>query len=70
VAFLYVARCISLGWSSLLDIQVDLAFLAVETIFFVGSRDTLKKYYTRVAKMLGTEGGEPAASAPDAADRK
>ena len=70
VAFLYVARCVSLGWPSLLDIRADLAFLAVGTIFFIGSRDTLAKYYTRVAKLLGTEGGELAPSGPDAADRK
>jgi len=58
-AFLFVARCISLGWSSFFDVPVVLGFLALEVIFFVGSRDTIRKYYSRVAKLLGTERGQP-----------
>jgi len=60
VPFLFAARGISLGWSSFFDVSLILAFLALEAIFFVGSRDALGKYYTRVAKLLGTEASEPA----------
>jgi hypothetical protein len=35
----------NLGW-------IDLAFLAVETIFFAASRDTLTKYYDRIGQLL------------------
>lgn len=59
VPFLFAARSLSLGWSSLLDVLLILAFLALEAIFFVGSRDALRKYYTRVSKLLGTEPAEP-----------
>jgi len=55
VLFLYIARCIFLGWSSFLTPWDDLGFVAVGLVFFVGSRDTLRKYHTRVARLLGTE---------------
>jgi hypothetical protein len=34
-----------LGWP-------DLAFVALEAVFFVTSRDTLRKYYTRSQQLL------------------
>jgi hypothetical protein len=34
-----------LGWT-------DLAFVAVEAVFFATSRDTLRKYYTRTGQLL------------------
>jgi hypothetical protein len=36
-----------LGW-------LDLAFVVLELIFFVASRDTLSKYYTRSRQLLAT----------------
>ena len=37
-----------LGWA-------DLAFVLLETVFFVTSRDTLRKYYSRSRQLLGAE---------------
>ena len=51
---LYFARQSAVrGWS--LGIE-DIAFLLLGVVFFATSRDNLRKYYTRVAKLLGTEG--------------
>ena len=55
LSFLYLARRLSLGfWTSPLG-WPDTGFLFLAVILFAGSRDTLRKYYTRVAKLLGTE---------------
>ncbi len=52
--FLYGARRAAFGvFSSGLG-WTDLGFALLAGIFFAGSRDTLRKYYTRVAKLLGT----------------
>ena len=32
---------------------LDLGFVALEAVFFVTSRDTLRKYYTRAGQLLG-----------------
>jgi hypothetical protein len=53
IVFSYVARIVSVddwafGW-------LDIGLLALAVVFFVTSRDNLEKYYTRVAKLLGTE---------------
>ena len=37
-----------LGW-------LDAAFLPLEAIFFLASRDTLQKYYTRSQQLLATD---------------
>lgn len=42
----------SFGWE-------DLAFLLIALILFMGSRDTLRKYYDRTGALLTSENGEP-----------
>ena len=60
---LYVARQSGVRhWS--LDAE-DMLFLLLAVIFFGTSRDNLRKYYTRVAKLLGTEENAAADQASD-----
>lgn len=51
LVWLYVARRMSLGESMPLS-WIDTAFLGIATIFFLGSRDTLKKFYARTEQFL------------------
>ncbi len=53
----YVARRIHLGALTAPLGWLDLGFLLLSVILFVGSRDTLRKYYARVSQFLGT--GKP-----------
>ena len=50
----YMARRIHLGFFAAPFGRFDLGFLLLSVILFVGSRDTLRKYYARVAETLGT----------------
>lgn len=55
LAFVYGARRLSLGvWSSPLE-WPDLGFLLLEVVLFLGSRDTLRKYYARVGQFRGED---------------
>ena len=49
LAFTYAAYLISTGWGS---IWMLLAFLFLEVIFWLGSRDALTKYYRRAGMVL------------------
>ena len=51
----YLARRIHLGFFTAPWGWLDLGFLVLSVILFVGSRDTLRKYYTRVGQLLGSE---------------
>ena len=53
-AFTYAARLVSLGVRPSLNNGIDWGFLLLEIAFWVGSRDSLKKYYLRTADLLGT----------------
>ncbi len=55
ITFLFVARWTSQGFSSVFHGWDALVFATLALVFFVGSRDTLAKYYGRVAELLGTE---------------
>jgi len=55
ITFLYVCRWVAFGWGSFASVWDDLGFILLATIFFMGSRDNLHKYYFRVAAILGTE---------------
>ena len=62
-AIAYLCRRIQIGALCHLD-WVDPAFLLIETIFFLTSRDTLGKYYRRTEALL-SGGSEPATSSPN-----
>jgi hypothetical protein len=47
----YGCYCIKSSGVAILN-WIDLAFVAVEMIFFAASRDTLRKYYNRVGQLL------------------
>lgn len=51
--FLYIARRIHAGFLTAPFGWLDLGFAALSVILFVGSRDTLVKYYGRVSQLLG-----------------
>jgi hypothetical protein len=53
LVFTYARRDYALGWPGLLD-------LPLVVLFFVASRDSLRKYYERTASLLGL----PASSSP------
>ena len=55
--FVYVARRVHFGFFAEPLGWVDLGCLLLSVILFVGSRDTLRKYYVRVSQLLG--GGRP-----------
>ena len=52
--FVYVARRVHLGFFVEPLGWVDLGCLLLSVILFVGSRDTLRKYYVRVSQLLGS----------------
>ncbi|MDB5387807.1 MAG: hypothetical protein JWM11_3453 [Planctomycetaceae bacterium] len=59
LAFTYVLRHVALatkgypwGWG-------DIAFVLLEVIFFLGSRDTLSKYYRRTERLLSPKQNRP-----------
>ena len=51
--FVYVARRLTLGFFSSPLGWADVVFFLVGTAYFVTSRDNLRKYYSRVAMLLG-----------------
>lgn len=53
--FLYGARRVRLGLFTASWGWVDAGFLLLSVVLFVGSRDTLHKYYSRVSQLLGSE---------------
>ena len=64
LAFAYAARRTAQGvWLGSLA-WADFGIVLLEAVFFLGSRDALRKYYTRVAQLLGsgrtekTDGGD------------
>jgi hypothetical protein len=52
--FTYGAWLLSTGKGLLAAGWANLYFLALEIVLYANSRDTLAKYYTRVAQLLGT----------------
>ena len=52
--FVYVARRVHFGFLAEPLGWVDLGCLLLSVILFVGSRDTLRKYYVRVSQLLGS----------------
>jgi hypothetical protein len=54
VGFTYAAWLISTGQGLRAAGWGDLHFVILETVLFANSRDTLAKYYSRVAQLLGT----------------
>jgi hypothetical protein len=53
LVFVYLARRVHLGFfAAPLDL-IDAGFLMLAVILFIGSRDTLAKYYSRVSQLLG-----------------
>ncbi len=52
IAFVFLARRLSLGFFAAPVGLPDLGLLVVGAVFFLGSRDTLRKYYTRTGQLL------------------
>lgn len=55
LVFAYLARRIHSGFFVTPIGWTDLGILALSAILFAGSRDTLRKYYSRVSRLLGIE---------------
>ncbi len=55
LVFVYVARRLTLGFFSSPLGWADVVFCLVGTAYFVTSRDNLRKYYSRVAMLLGAQ---------------
>jgi len=56
LAFAYAARRLSLGlWSPWIG-WLDGGFILLVVVLFLGSRDTLAKYYARTARLLSDDG--------------
>ncbi len=53
LVFVYFARRIHLGFLMAPIGWLDVGFVVLAIILFVGSRDTLRKYYSRVNQVLG-----------------
>ena len=64
--FVYVSRRIHLGFFTTGVGWFDVGFMVLSVILFVGSRDTLRKYYSRVSDLLGPDVAAPAHPAGDA----
>jgi predicted membrane protein len=54
VLFVYFARRAHLGFLIAPLGWLDVGFLVLSLILFVGSRDTLRKYHARLTLLLGT----------------
>lgn len=52
--FVYVSRRLQHGIFTAPFGWIDLGFVALSLVLFVGSRDMLRKYYLRVSQLLGT----------------
>ncbi|MFZ1934476.1 MAG: hypothetical protein WCB27_21325 [Thermoguttaceae bacterium] len=59
VGFTYAAWLVWNGKGLWAAGWVNLYFVVLETVLFANSRDTLAKYYTRVAQLLGTLSSNP-----------
>lgn len=56
LVWVYVARRLSFGfWTAGMDAS-DLGFLLLAVVLFLGSRDTLQKYYRRGGQLLANRG--------------
>lgn len=54
LTWVYLTRRASMGfWSTPFGVA-DVGFVLLGGVFFLGSRDTLRKYYLRTAQLLGT----------------
>jgi hypothetical protein len=58
--FVYMARRTHLGVFTAPLGWFDLGFAFLSVVLFVGSRDTLRKFHTRISQLLGTLQGTPA----------
>jgi hypothetical protein len=56
LAFVFLARRLSLGLLTSGFGWADLAFLFLAGVFFAGSRDTLRNYYARTSPLLSAKG--------------
>jgi hypothetical protein len=65
LVFVYVARRFHGGFFAAPFGSFDVGFLLLSAIFYVGSRDTLRKYYARVNDLLGSEPGAQTEPAED-----
>ena len=57
LAFAYILRHVALAASGYRWGWWDLSFAVLEIIFFLGSRDTLRKYYRRTERLLAPKRG-------------
>lgn len=57
LVFAYILRHVALAASGYPWGWWDVAFLVLESIFFLGSRDTLSKYYRRTERLLSPKRG-------------
>lgn len=55
LAFTYTAWLMSRGVGFYRAGWMNLVFIALEIVFWIGSRDTLRKYYQRTADVLGID---------------
>ncbi len=53
-AFSFAARAVSAGASVTLSSLANIAFVTLELVLFAGSRDTLRKYYSRTQQLLSS----------------
>ncbi|MGI6414769.1 MAG: hypothetical protein ACOX1P_03800 [Thermoguttaceae bacterium] len=53
-AFTYVAKIVSSGSVPPFSSATRAAFLALEAVLFIGSRDALRRYYTRTRQLLNS----------------
>jgi hypothetical protein len=59
VVFLYMSRRIHQGIFTAPVGLVDLGFVMLSAVLFIGSRDMLRKYHERVSQLLGTHARRP-----------
>ena len=62
--FVYVARRVHGGIFSARVGWLDLGFVFLSLVLFIGSRDMLRKYYARVSQLLGTLRSTPCPRRP------
>ena len=53
IIFAYTARFVAIGVAKYHAGLLDLAFVVVVPVLFLGSRDAMRKYYLRTAQLLG-----------------
>jgi hypothetical protein len=52
LAFAYAMRFLAIGWQAYRLGAVDLGFIVIGVVLFLGSRDALRKYYRRAGELL------------------